>query len=48
MEDLLIDNYGIIWLGWLGIISTVLLPAHFLYYDRYSAFSRWINEENDL
>ena len=30
----------------MGIISTIFTPMHLLFYDRYSAFSRWINEEH--
>jgi len=35
-------------LMWLGIICTVLTPFHHLYFDRYSAFCRWIKEETKI
>lgn len=35
-------------LMWVGIVSAVLTPFHHLYYDRYSAYARWINEENKM
>jgi len=46
ISALIAGTYGISWIVWLGIVSTILIPMHFLFYDRYSAFSRWINEEH--
>lgn len=33
---------------WSGILAVAITPMHHLYYDRYSAFMRWINEEHNL
>jgi len=37
-----IQNEGLMWIG---ITCAVLTPFHHLYFDRYSAFARWINQE---
>ena len=46
LSVLLTKTYGLNLIVWLGIISTIFSPMHYLFYDRYSAFSRWINEEH--
>ena len=34
-------------LFWVGVIACVLTPLHHLIYDRFSALSRWCNDENE-
>ena len=34
-------------LMWAGVVCAVVTPFHILIYDRYSAFARWINEEEN-
>jgi len=46
LSGFVVSIYGFNSLAWLGIITTVLTPMHYLFYDRYSAFARWINEEH--
>ncbi len=33
---------------WVSIVAVLLTPFHHLYFDRYSAYARWINEELGL
>lgn len=42
---LVFNLIGFNYIFWIGIIATVICPIHYLYYDRYSTFARWINEE---
>jgi len=46
LSVLLAKNYGLNLIVWFGIISAILSPMHYLFFDRYSTFSRWINEEH--
>ena len=45
LSALIAEDDGLTPIVWLGIFSSVLCPMHFLFYDRYSAFVRWIKEE---
>ena len=45
VTGLILNEFGFNATVWLGIAATVLTPMHYLFYDRYSSFSRWINEQ---
>jgi len=42
---LVFNQIGASYIFWIGLFSAILCPMHYLYYDRYSSFARWINEE---
>lgn len=44
----LLAHHGHPVLIWAGIFAAAITPFHHFYYDRYSAFVRWINEEHGL
>lgn len=46
LTGLVISISGLNSVAWLGLITTILTPTHLLFYDRYSAYARWINEEH--
>jgi len=47
LSGLVVSMSGFNGIAWLGVIATILTPMHFLFYDRYAAYARWINEEHN-